>query len=284
MPEAEQQQQDPSPADASTEKPETVTEEQQPDSSQEAPRSPKRRRRRDHGGDEKPQEKPNAALASASTKTDEAGARGRAKFSGCSKPPIARLQSLPRSRRRTSSGRMTNTSKRWPTGKTDQRVAESFKRRDAERRQAAEARAIEARRKPGRSARAISAARRRTMTRSSGNRLSRSLRTLSIRCSTATPPGTCLYLAKHPETVKRINALSPLAAREKSDGSEASLSTPPAPQVKPGSKAPAPISPVKHLPCGCRFGICKHGPIHCRASQTRRDLQAPVIIFRSTKP
>ena len=80
------------------------------------------------------------------------------KCSGCSKPPIARLQSLPRSHRRTSSGQYDEYVEALADWKADQRVAESFKRRDAERRQAAEARAIEAGRKPGRSARAISAA------------------------------------------------------------------------------------------------------------------------------
>jgi hypothetical protein len=91
-------------------------------------------------------------------------------------------------------------------------------------------------------------------------------------------PELAYHLAKRPETVKRINALSPLSAARELGRIEATLSNPAAPQIKPASKAPAPITPVSIVrACGSRSGLCKHGPVHRRTSQTRRDIQAAVI-------
>ena len=58
-------------------------------------------------------------------------------------------------------------------------------------------------------------------------------------------PELAYHLAKRPETVKRINALSPLSAARELGRIEATLSNPAAPQIKPASKAPAPITPVR---------------------------------------
>ena len=127
----------------------------------------------DHGGDEKPQEKAKAQRSRAHQRADETGARGRARSAAAARSRRSPACRVCRSRRRTSSGRMTNTSKRWPTGKqisaSPNRSGVATLSGDKRRKLALS----KPRRKPGRSARAISAARRRTMTRLSGNRLSR---------------------------------------------------------------------------------------------------------------
>lgn len=247
MPEAEQQQQDPSPADASTEKPETVTEEQQPDSSQEAPEKPEEGDEgEDHGGDEKPQEKPKRSarerINELTKRAHEAEREVQRLLEAADRPP-AESAEKPAPDRFGSYDEYVEALADW---KADQRVAESFKRRDAERRQAAEARAIEAK--------AQAWAERQSDFRSSTPDYDEVVGKSSVQVAphvvdtlldSDSGPELAYHLAKHPETVKRINALSPLAAAREIGRIEASLSTPAAPQVKPGSKAPAPISPVK---------------------------------------
>jgi hypothetical protein len=130
--------------------------------------------------------------------------------------------------------------------KADQRVAESFKRRDAERSQAAEARAAEAK--------AQAWHERQSNFREATPDYDAVVGKSSVHVAphvvdtlldSDSGPELAYHLAKHPETVRRINELSPLAAAREIGRIEASLSTPAAPREKPASKAPAPITPAR---------------------------------------
>jgi hypothetical protein len=90
-------------------------------------------------------------------------------------------------------------------------------------------------------------------------------------------PQLVYHLAKHPETVKRINALSPLgSAGTRTDRGDAIESGRATIQAGQQSACADYASPIVRA-CGSRSGICKHGPVHRRTSQTRRDIQAAVI-------
>lgn len=242
-----QEQQSPSPADASTETPETVTEESHEADQQEAAEKPEEGDEGDDQGDEeKPQEKPKRSAReriNELTKRAHEAEREVQRLREASERKPAESAEKPIPDKFGSYDEYVEALADW---KADQRVAESFKRRDAERSQAAEARAAEAKAQAwherqiafredtpdydavvGKSAVQVAP------------------HVVDTLLDSDSGPELAYHLAKHPETVKRINSLSPLAAAREIGRIEATLSNPAAPQIKPASKAPAPITPVR---------------------------------------
>lgn len=242
-----QEQQSPSPADASTETPETVTEELQQTEPQEAAEKPEQGDEGDdQGGEEKPQEKPKRSAReriNELTKRAHEAEREVQRLREASERRPAETAEKPSPDKFGSYDEYVEALADW---RADQRVAESFKKRDAERSQAAAARAAEARAQAwherqsafredtpdydavvGKSAVQVAA------------------HVVDTLLDSDSGPELAYHLAKNPETVKRINALSPLAAAREIGRIEATLSIPAAPKVKPASKAPAPITPVR---------------------------------------
>ena len=242
-----QEQQSPSPADASTETPETVTEELQQTEPQEAAEKPEQGDEGDdQGGEEKPQEKPKRSAReriNELTKRAHEAEREVQRLREASERRPAETAEKPSPDKFGSYDEYVEALADW---KADQRVAESFKKRDAERSQAAAARAAEAR--------AQAWAERQSEFREATPDYDAVVGKSSVQVAahvvdtlldSDSGPELAYHLAKHPETVKRINALSPLAAARELGRIEAALSIPAAPQVKPASKAPAPITPVR---------------------------------------
>lgn len=242
-----QEQQTSSPADASSEAPETVTEESQQSEQQESAEKPEEGDEGDdQGGEEKPQEKPKRSARdriNELTKRAHEAEREVQRLREASDRKPAESAEKPIPDRFGSYDEYVEALADW---KADQRVAESFKKRDAERAQAAEARAAEAK--------AQAWHERQIAFREDTPDYDAVVGKSSVQVAphvvdtlldSDSGPELAYHLAKHPETVKRINSLSPLAAAREIGRIEATLSNPSAPQVKPASKAPAPITPVR---------------------------------------
>ena len=246
MQEAQEQDQS-SPADASSEAPETVTEELQQSEQQEAAEKPEEGDEGDdQSGEEKPQEKPKRSAReriNELTKRAHEAEREVQRLREASERKPAESTEKPIPDRFGSYDEYVEALADW---KADQRVAESFKRRDAERSQAAEARAAEAK--------AQAWAERQSEFREATPDYDAVVGKSAVQIAphvvdtlldSESGPELAYHLAKRPETVKRINALSPLSAARELGRIEATLSNPAAPQIKPASKAPAPITPVR---------------------------------------
>ena len=242
-----QEQQTSSPADASSEAPETVTEELQQSEQQEAAEKPEEGDEGDdHGGEEKPQEKPKRSAReriNELTKRAHEAEREAQRWREAAERKTADPSEKPNPDKFGSYDEYVEALADW---KADQRVAESFKRRDAERSQAAEARAAEAK--------AQAWAERQSEFREATPDYDAVVGKSAVQIAphvvdtlldSESGPELAYHLAKRPETVKRINALSPLSAARELGRIEATLSNPAAPQIKPASKAPAPITPVR---------------------------------------
>ena len=242
-----QEQQPSSPADASSEAPETVTEELQQSEQQEAAEKPEEGDEGDdQGGEEKPQEKPKRSAReriNELTKRAHEAEREAQRWREAAERKTADPSEKPNPDKFGSYDEYVEALADW---KADQRVAESFKRRDAERSQAAEARAAEAK--------AQAWAERQSEFREATPDYDAVVGKSAVQIAphvvdtlldSDSGPELAYHLAKHPETVKRINALSPLSAARELGRIEATLSNPAAPQIKPASKAPAPITPVR---------------------------------------
>ena len=242
-----QEQQTSSPADASSEAPETVTEELQQSEQQEAAEKPEEGDEGDdQGGEEKPQEKPKRSAReriNELTKRAHEAEREAQRWREAAERKTADPSEKPNPDKFGSYDEYVEALADW---KADQRVAESFKRRDAERSQAAEARAAEAK--------AQAWAERQSEFREATPDYDAVVGKSAVQIAphvvdtlldSESGPELAYHLAKRPETVKRINALSPLSAARELGRIEATLSNPAAPQVKPASKAPAPITPVR---------------------------------------
>jgi hypothetical protein len=241
------EQQTSSPADASTETPETVTEELQQTEQQEAADAPEDAGEGDdQGGEEKLHEKPKRSAReriNELTKRAHEAEREVQRLREASERKPAESTEKPIPDRFGSYDEYVEALADW---KADQRVAESFKRRDAERSQAAEARAAEAK--------AQAWAERQIAFREATPDYDAVVGKSSVQVAphvvdalldSESGPELAYHLAKRPETVKRINALSPLSAARELGRIEATLSNPAAPQFKPASKAPAPITPAR---------------------------------------
>ncbi len=242
-----QEQQTSSPADASSEAPETVTEESQQSEQQEAAEKPEEGDEGDdQGGEEKPQEKPKRSAReriNELTKRAHEAEREAQRWREAAERKTADPSEKPNPDKFGSYDEYVEALADW---KADQRVAESFKRRDAERSQAAEARAAEAK--------AQAWAERQSEFREATPDYDAVVGKSAVQIAphvvdtlldSESGPELAYHLAKRPETVKRINALSPLSAARELGRIEATLSNPAAPQIKPASKAPAPITPVR---------------------------------------
>lgn len=242
-----QEQQTSSPADASSEAPETVTEELQQSEQQEAAEKPEEGDEGDdQGGEEKPQEKPKRSAReriNELTKRAHEAEREAQRWREAAERKTADPSEKPNPDKFGSYDEYVEALADW---KADQRVAESFKRRDAERSQAAEARAAEAK--------AQAWAERQSEFREATPDYDAVVGKSAVQIAphvvdtlldSESGPELAYHLAKRPETVKRINALSPLSAARELGRIEATLSSPAAPQIKPASKAPAPITPVR---------------------------------------
>ena len=242
-----QEQQTSSPADASSEAPETVTEESHQPEQQEAAEKPEEGDEGDdQGGEEKPQEKPKRSAReriNELTKRAHEAEREAQRWREAAERKTADPSEKPNPDKFGSYDEYVEALADW---KADQRVAESFKRRDAERSQAAEARAAEAK--------AQAWAERQSEFREATPDYDAVVGKSSVQVAphvvdalldSDSGPELAYHLAKRPETVKRINALSPLSAARELGRIEATLSNPAAPQFKPASKAPAPITPVR---------------------------------------
>lgn len=242
-----QEQQTSSPADASSEAPETVTEESQQSEQQEAAEKPEEGDEGDdQGGEEKPQEKPKRSAReriNELTKRAHEAEREAQRWREAAERKTADPSEKPNPDKFGSYDEYVEALADW---KADQRVAESFKRRDAERSQAAEARAAEAK--------AQAWAERQSEFREATPDYDAVVGKSSVQVAphvvdalldSESGPELAYHLAKRPETVKRINALSPLSAARELGRIEATLSNPAAPQFKPASKAPAPITPAR---------------------------------------
>jgi hypothetical protein len=241
-----QEQQTSSPADASSEAPETVTEELQQSEQQEAADKPEEGDEGDdQGGEEKPQEKPKRSarerINELTKRAHEAEREARMAKPAERKP--AESAGKPSPDKFGSYDEYVEALAEW---KTDQRVSESFKRRDAERSQAAQDRAADAREQAWQ-ARQIEFRKSNPDYDSAFSSLAGKLPNHVVETigDSDFGPHVVYHLAKHPETVKRINALPPLAAARELGRIEATLSNPAAPQFKPASKAPAPITPAR---------------------------------------
>ena len=242
-----QEQQTSSPADASSEAPETVTEESQQSEQQEAAEKPEEGDEGDdQGGEEKPQEKPKRSAReriNELTKRAHEAEREAQRWREAAERKTADPSEKPNPDKFGSYDEYVEALADW---KADQRVAESFKRRDAERSQAAEARAAEAK--------AQAWAERQSEFREATPDYDAVVGKSAVQIAphvvdtlldSESGPELAYHLAKRPETVKRINALSPLSAARELGRIEATLSNPAAPQIKPASKAPAPITPAR---------------------------------------
>ncbi|AEI70876.1 scaffold protein [EBPR podovirus 1] len=242
-----QEQQTSSPADASSEAPETVTEELQQSEQQEAAEKPEEGDEGDdQGGEEKLHEKPKRSAReriNELTKRAHEAEREVQRLREASERKPAESTEKPIPDRFGSYDEYVEALADW---KADQRVAESFKRRDAERSQAAEARAAEAK--------AQAWAERQSEFREATPDYDAVVGKSAVQIAphvvdtlldSESGPELAYHLAKRPETVKRINALSPLSAARELGRIEATLSNPAAPQFKPASKAPAPITPAR---------------------------------------
>lgn len=242
-----QEQQTSSPADASSEAPETVTEESQQSEQQEAAEKPEEGDEGDdQSGEEKPQEKPKRSAReriNELTKRAHEAEREAQRWREAAERKTADPSEKPNPDKFGSYDEYVEALADW---KADQRVAESFKRRDAERSQAADARAAEAK--------AQAWAERQSEFREATPDYDAVVGKSAVQIAphvvdtlldSESGPELAYHLAKHPETVKRINSLSPLAAAREIGRIEATLSNPAAPQIKPASKAPAPITPVR---------------------------------------
>ena len=242
-----QEQQTSSPADASSEAPETVTEELQQSEQQEAAEKPEEGDEGDdQDGEEKPQEKPKRSAReriNELTKRAHEAEREAQRWREAAERKTADPSEKPNPDKFGSYDEYVEALADW---KADQRVAESFKRRDAERSQAAEARAAEAK--------AQAWAERQSEFREATPDYDAVVGKSAVQIAphvvdtlldSESGPELAYHLAKRPETVKRINALSPLSAARELGRIEATLSNPAAPQIKPASKAPAPITPVR---------------------------------------
>jgi hypothetical protein len=247
MPEAVAVETPSSPADASTETPETVTEELQQTEQQEAADAPEDAGEGDdQGGEEKPQEKPKRSARdriNELTKRAHEAEREAQHWREAAERKPAESAGKPSPDKFGSYDEYVEALADW---RADQRVAESFKRRDAERSQAAEARAAEAK--------AQAWHERQSNFREATPDYDAVVGKSSVHVAphvvdtlldSDSGPELAYHLAKHPETVRRINELSPLAAAREIGRIEASLSTPAAPREKPASKAPAPITPAR---------------------------------------
>ena len=242
-----QEQQPSSPAGASNESPETVTEELQQSEQQEAAEKPEEGDEGDdQGGEEKPQEKPKRSAReriNELTKRAHEAEREAQRWREAAERKTADPSEKPNPDKFGSYDEYVEALADW---KADQRVAESFKRRDAERSQAAEARAAEAK--------AQAWAERQSEFREATPDYDAVIGKSAVQVAphvvdalldSESGPELAYHLAKRPETVKRINALSPLSAARELGRIEATLSNPAAPQFKPASKAPAPITPAR---------------------------------------
>ena len=246
MQEAQEQDQS-SPADASSESPEAVTEESHQPEQQEAAEKPEEGDEGDdQSGEEKPQEKPKRSAReriNELTKRAHEAEREAQRWREAAERKTADPSEKPNPDKFGSYDEYVEALADW---KADQRVAESFKRRDAERSQAAEARAAEAK--------AQAWAERQSEFREATPDYDAVVGKSAVQIAphvvdtlldSESGPELAYHLAKRPETVKRINALSPLSAARELGRIEATLSNPAAPQIKPASKAPAPITPVR---------------------------------------
>jgi hypothetical protein len=242
-----QEQQTSSPADASSEAPETVTEESQQSEQQEATDKPEEGDEGDdQGGEEKPQEKPKRSAReriNELTKRAHEAEREAQHWREAAERKPAESAGKPSPDKFGSYDEYVEALAEW---KTDQRVSESFKRRDAERSQAAQDRAADAREQAWQ-ARQIEFRKSNPDYDSAFSSLAGKLPNHVVETigDSDFGPHVVYHLAKHPETVKRINALPPLAAARELGRIEATLSNPAAPQFKPASKAPAPITPAR---------------------------------------
>jgi hypothetical protein len=242
-----QEQQPSSPAGASNESPETVTEELQQSEQQEAADKPEEGDEGDdQGGEEKLHEKPKRSARdriNELTKRAHEAEREAQHWREAAERKPAESAGKPSPDKFGSYDEYVEALAEW---KTDQRVSESFKRRDAERSQAAQDRAADAREQAWQ-ARQIEFRKSNPDYDSAFSSLAGKLPNHVVETigDSDFGPHVVYHLAKHPETVKRINALPPLAAARELGRIEATLSNPAAPQFKPASKAPAPITPAR---------------------------------------
>ena len=242
-----QEQQTSSPADASTDTPGTVTEDLQKTESQEAAETPEDGNEGDdQGGEEKPQEKPRRSARdriNELTKRAHEAEREAQHWKEAAERKPAESADKPSPDKYGSYDDYVEALADW---KADQRVSESFRRRDAERAQAAESRAVEAKAQAWHERQGAF----RQATPDYDDIVGKSSvqvapHVVDSLLDSDSGPELAYHLAKNPETVKHINSLSPLAAAREIGRIEASLSTPAAPREKPASKAPAPITPAR---------------------------------------
>lgn len=236
-----------SPADASTDTPETVTDEQQQKPQQEAAEKPEEGSEgADQGGEEKPQDKQRRSAReriNELTKRAHEAEREVHRMREAADRPAPESSAKPDPAAFQSYDDYVEALADW---KSEQRVLSVLKDRDEQRAKAAEGAAVEAK--------AQAWAERQDDFRAAtpdydavlgASKLQVSPHVVDTLLDSDAGPELAYHLAKNPETVKRINALSPLAAAREIGRIEASLSTPAAPRTKPSSNAPAPISPVK---------------------------------------
>ncbi|CAB4172416.1 hypothetical protein UFOVP935_5 [uncultured Caudovirales phage] len=246
---AEIEQQTSSPADAQ-DAPETVIEEQQQGEEQAATETPEDGSEGAEGeeqsAEEKPQDKPKRSAKdriNELTRRAHEAEREAQHWRDVAERPAAAATDRPNPDGFKTYDDYVEALTEW---KADQRISESFKKRDAERSQAAEARAVEAKAQAWQERqsdfRAATPDYDSVVGKSSVQVAPHVVDTL---LDSDSGPEIAYHLAKTPETVKRLNALSPLAAAREIGRIEATLSTPAAPREKPGSNAPEPIKPIR---------------------------------------
>lgn len=242
-----QEQQTSSPADASSEAPETVTEELQQSEQQEAAEKPEEGDEGDdQGGEERQQERPKRSardrINELTKRAHEAEREVQRMREAANRPP-PESSSKPDPATFQSYDEYVEALADW---KSEQRVTAVLKQRDEQRTRDAESAAVEAKAQAWHERQGAF----REVTPDYDAVVGKSSvqvapHVVDALLDSDSGPDLAYHLAKHPETVKRINALPPLAAARELGRIEASLSTPAAPRDKPASKAPAPITPAR---------------------------------------
>lgn len=242
-----QEQQASSPADASTDTPETVTEDLQQTDSQEAAETPEDGNEGDdQGGEEKQQERPKRSardrINELTKRAHEAEREVQRMREAANRPP-PESSSKPDPATFQSYDEYVEALADW---KSEQRVTAVLKQRDEQRTRDAESAAVEAKAQAWHERQGAF----REVTPDYDAVVGKSSvqvapHVVDALLDSDSGPDLAYHLAKHPETVKRINALPPLAAARELGRIEASLSTPAAPREKPASKAPVPITPAR---------------------------------------
>jgi hypothetical protein len=235
-------------ADASTEAPETVTEEahENPSRKEDAEQPEYGGEGDDQGGEERQQERPKRSardrINELTKRAHEAEREVQRMREAANRPP-PESSSKPDPATFQSYDEYVEALADW---KSEQRVTAVLKQRDEQRTRDAESAAVEAKAQAWHERQGAF----REVTPDYDAVVGKSSvqvapHVVDALLDSDSGPDLAYHLAKHPETVKRINALPPLAAARELGRIEASLSTPAAPRDKPASKAPAPITPAR---------------------------------------